>query len=168
MRGRKRKPSSLSRIDGNPGGKRILEEPKPENPGNLEPPAWLDQVAAEEWRVVAPQLAHLDLLSIVDHSSLAAYCRAYSQWRAAEEEFDRAKKNRMKRKNYGAYRDLLIDTVRLAERMRHFVSEFGFSPVSRMRLAQDPNLKPDDFDKFMTSKGQLKTGQGNAPSVTLH
>lgn len=168
MRGRKRKPSALSRLDGNPGEKKILEEPKPEPLGDLEPPSWLDAAAKGEWRAIVPVLLSLGLLSVVDRSALSAYCRAFSQWRAAEISLDRARRAKQKGKTYADIRDRVIDTVRLAERMRHFLSEFGLSPVSRQRLAEDPDAKKDAFDKFMARKGRLGGQLSDAPSPTLH
>lgn len=165
MRGRKRKPSALSRLDGNPGDRKILEEPKPGPLDSLEAPQWLDPLARAEWEVVAPVLAKLGLLSSVDRAALEAYCRSYSQWRAAEKALDKAKQSG---RPYSLYREQVIDTVRLAERMRHYLSEFGLTPVSRMRLAQDPSGKGDDFDKFMSGKRKPKEAAQDAPSGTLH
>jgi hypothetical protein len=70
MRGRKKTPTNLVLLRGNPG-KRALnkEEPKP-RPVLPEPPGHLDTGAKREWRRVAPELHQLGLLTVLDVDAL--------------------------------------------------------------------------------------------------
>jgi phage terminase small subunit len=80
-------PFHLKALRGNPG-KRALNkhEPAPSvMPSVPEPPSFLDDVAAAEWRRVAPELHALRLLTALDLNPLAAYCQAFARWRQAEE-----------------------------------------------------------------------------------
>jgi len=115
---------------------------------------------------VAPELFGLGLLSVVDRSGLEAYCIAYSQWRAIEQKLRRAEKRRGADRD--EIRDMVIDSVRLADRMRKFMVEFGFTPVSRMRLARDPKSEDDDFDKFVNAKREMDQPNAKAPSRGIH
>ena len=156
MKGRKRKPAALSKMDGNPGGHKLREDPDVEAMIDMTPPGWLDAVAKKEWRVVAPHLAKLNLLSVIDSAGLSAYCRAYSQWREAEERLIKMRKPSATEKSrfkWRAYRELIKDSIQLADRLRHILTEFGLTPVSRCRLSVDPAEKNDPFADFLKKGG---------------
>jgi P27 family predicted phage terminase small subunit len=84
-RGRPPKPTKLKLLTGNPG-KRPLNASEPK-PAAVVPkcPAWLDAEAKQKWKQVAPQLARLGLLTVVDGDALAAYCQAWAEFRQATE-----------------------------------------------------------------------------------
>jgi P27 family predicted phage terminase small subunit len=51
---------------------------------------FLSPYAQAEWRRLAPELTRLGMLSPLDHAVFAAYCAAFSLWRTALAELDRA------------------------------------------------------------------------------
>jgi len=166
MRGRKPKPAALSRLDGNPGHRALKEPPKPELDSRLgRPPQWLDKLAAQEWRRVAPALLGLQLLTVVDRAALEAYCQTYSRWRALELRLRKLEKQDDKDGDVDPedIRALRIDSVRFATQLQKFASEFGFSPASRMRLAQQPQKPDDEFESFLRSKPQ--NGKASRPAI---
>ena len=86
MSGPPPKPVVLKLLRGNPGRRRLPEEPRPRSaPKCPEPPAHLSEYAISEWRRIGPELHRLGLLTILDETSFACYCSAYGLWRLAEE-----------------------------------------------------------------------------------
>jgi P27 family predicted phage terminase small subunit len=74
------KPTHLRVLEGNPGKRgNPKNEPKPE-PGELDPPDFLDELGVSEWNRIAPSLKQHGLLTAWDRSMLAAYCDAYGNW----------------------------------------------------------------------------------------
>ena len=158
MAGRKPKPNVVKAATGNPG-KRDLPDPlmRPEVLF-AEPPDELgeDPVAIEEWRRVMPELVKHQLYARVDQAFLMAYCLAYAEFVRATAELQRLRAavdcsatsanhlaeiyettgrtgNKMLR---------ISPLVKLRNEalaiMQKFGSEFGFSPVARVRVTGDP------------------------------
>ena len=87
-------PTNLRLMRGNPGRRPIPNEPKPEIPARPpEPPEFLDDYAAEEFRRVSVELWRLRLLTAVDVQMLAGYAYSFSQWRTAAETLRRLGEN---------------------------------------------------------------------------
>lgn len=139
-KGRKPKPSWMKVIDGNPGKRDIPEaEPEPFRPAKApRAPSHLDKMAQAEWRRVVPELMRLGLFTVVDGAMLEAYCASYSTWRKACDTLEELgdvyesvgkNGNRMWR----ARPEVAIANEALRQ-MRAFASEFGLSPVARVRL----------------------------------
>ena len=80
-------PTYLKLLKGNPGKRRLNKnEPVPRIPASApEPPAFLSDIAKEEWARVSGELYAMHLLTTVDVAALALYCDAYSRWRTATE-----------------------------------------------------------------------------------
>ncbi|WP_299195735.1 phage terminase small subunit P27 family [uncultured Amphritea sp.] len=53
---------------------------------NVDPPGWLDELAAEMWRTVCPHLCKEKVLAVTDLHNLEAFCSSYSTFRMAEQE----------------------------------------------------------------------------------
>jgi P27 family predicted phage terminase small subunit len=87
MPGRRPTPTYLKLLKGNPGKRRLNKnEPVPRIPASApEPPAFLSDIAKEEWARVSGELYAMHLLTTVDVAALALYCDAYSRWRTATE-----------------------------------------------------------------------------------
>lgn len=75
MAGRPPKPTALKLLHGNPG-KRKLNDKEPKPPVGAEPPAYLkaDPVLLAEWKLEAPRLTRLGLLTEIDGDVLARIC----------------------------------------------------------------------------------------------
>lgn len=144
--GRKRRPSKLRLIEGNPGHRPIPEgEPEFRLADDVPtPPPFLDAYAREEWDRVSPELYAAGLITLVDTGPLAAYCEAYSTWRAAVVELqNQAKVNDktlaggalIKTKGGNIIQNPLrgvANTARAA--MVRIAAEFGLTPASRANL----------------------------------
>jgi P27 family predicted phage terminase small subunit len=150
--GRKRTPTHLRLLQGNPGKRPIRDEPQPFVPAEAPaPPPFLDAYATEEWLRLAAELHRMRLLTIVDLAALAAYCTAYSRWRNAEEVLKRMsdadpvmrgliiKSN----KTGSAIENPLAYIARkAAQEMLRFAVEFGFTPAARSRIAAGVGAPP--------------------------
>lgn len=160
IRGPKPTPTALKKLRGNPG-KRALpkDEPTPPalQPGDelTAPPKWLDRYAAEEWVRVTAQLVPLGLVTAIDTTALAAYCKCYSRWRKAEEALDREGVEMKAGK--GGYRQQQ-PKVAIAQRylvqMQSLAAEFGFTPASRTRLRVPPPAERggDDYERYLARR----------------
>lgn len=130
-RGRKAKPS---------------REPKPPT-GEPPMPAWLGKIARDEWRRIVPILSQLRVLTVADGAALASYCTAVGELsectRIIEKEgriidkpvFDRNGQQVGTRK---AVNPILAMQRDAFARVKQFISEFGLSPASRVRVKTEP------------------------------
>jgi P27 family predicted phage terminase small subunit len=144
-------PNVIKLLRGNPGKRRIADEPKPQIPETVpEPPPFLIGYAADEWYRVAPELHRLRLLTIADVMPFAAYCQAYMYWRTAAEALaamasrDPVTNGLMVRGSAGsAMQNPLVHIARkAASDMVRYASEFGFTPAARARIAAGPFSDP--------------------------
>jgi P27 family predicted phage terminase small subunit len=155
--GRKPLPSSLKKLQGNPGKRPLNQnEPRPRAvlprcPGHLSPEA------RAEWKRMARRLFLLGLLTELDATALSIYCQAYGRWVQAEQ----------KLAQYG----LLIKTGndqpqlspylsianRAMEQMKALLAEFGMTPSSRSRLVVPPQeAEHDPFAKLMRQQEERR------------
>lgn len=162
MRGRKPTPTNLRVLQGNPGKRPLPEnEPKPK-PLAPERPRWLTHEGRREWDRVVPELEKLGLLTVVDGAALAAYCQSYEIMVQAKREL-RAhirehKKTTISFTNQGGFTsEVPHPAVRMfrdaAATMRSFMTEFGLTPASRVRLAM-PRVEEskDDYEQFRRTR----------------
>lgn len=163
MRGPKPKPIKLKVLAGNPGRRRLPDEITP--PAEMPvPPAHLDAYALEEWNRVVEGLNAMGILAGIDQQAFAAYCGAYSRWRAAEEELS-------KLRDVDPLSALVLKTIsgnwiqqpligisnKAAGDMVKYAVEFGMTPSARARLAMDPNRsKKGKFDGLVGVRGGKK------------
>ena len=79
--GRKKKPTLLKLVTGNPGRRPINpKEPEPA-PGEVLAPDWLDEEARKKWTEI---LGNCHWIAPVDGDILALYCDAYSHYLKAQ------------------------------------------------------------------------------------
>ena len=151
--GRKKTPSHLRLLQGNPGKRPIPNEPQPLITAAVpEPPIFLDAYAVEEWQRLAPELHRMRLMTMVDNVTFAAYCTAYSRWRNAEEALKQiAEKDPVMRgliikgKVGTAIENPLVYTARrAAQEMLRFAVEFGFTPAARARITSGVGAAPQE------------------------
>ena len=132
-------------MEGNRSRVKLPEEILP--PADLPvPPPHLDAYALEEWGRVAEGLNAMGILAGIDEKCFAAYCGAYSRWRAAEEELNKLKAGNplsalvLKTVSGNWIQQPLIGIAnKAAGDMVRYASEFGMTPSARARLAMDPN-----------------------------
>lgn len=149
-RGMKPKPTALKLIDGNPGKRRLPNEPKPtvgELPG---PPDFLSEDGRIEWERIAVELYRLGLLTTCDQNTLAAYCQAYGRWMQAERALARMAERDLQNSalltqtsNGNVIQNPLVGIAnKAASDMMRYASEFGLTPVARARLDVGPGEAP--------------------------
>lgn len=155
MAGRKPKPTKLKLLQGNPG-KRPLNDAEPQ-PATGAPrcPSWLDSVAKAKWKNVAPELERIGVLTKIDGAALAAYCKNYSRWVAAEKVLTKLGTTYESETATGKIirprPDLKIAEEAMRQ-MRAFATEFGLTPSSRSRLKGTAGqiATSNDDDQFFT------------------
>lgn len=159
MSGPPKKPTALKILEGNPGKQKLNKlEPKPSIPSAVpEPPDFLNAEAKAEWWRRAPELHRLRVLTSVDVSVLAAYCQAYSRWRAAEialakmGEADMLTGAMMIRTANGnpIQNPILGVASRALEQMSRLAAEYGMTPAARAKIeVDDEALKNDPLSKL--------------------
>ncbi len=135
-------------------------------------PAFLGQMARQEWKRIAPHLRTAGLVTQLDRAALAGYCQAWGEWAQLE------LRCRDLLKDKGA--DGLIDRTpsgyrqvsalaqardRAFDRMLRSAREFGLSPASRIQSTAGQQLAlpgmPDD-----PMEGFLQAGAGVSAANT--
>jgi P27 family predicted phage terminase small subunit len=149
MRGRKPVPTELKVIRGNPGRRPLpKDEPMPPE-GDVKCPSWVKGRARRIWKELAPPLAEMGLLTVLDVPMLADLCvvraefikaRADVDKRGIEIEYARYDK---KGNEFTVTED--NPSVRIAsdanKRAKSMEVEFGMSPSSRTRVKAAPKAK---------------------------
>jgi P27 family predicted phage terminase small subunit len=81
MKGRKKKPLAIVRMEGNPGKRRLpsKDEEVVAVPGAPKCPDWLNGVAKLEWSRVVPLMNAQGTLAQADMAIIAGYCNCYAK-----------------------------------------------------------------------------------------
>ncbi len=134
-RGRKATPPGVNKVRGNPG-KRAPRQPTLAAPaGAPTPPDFLNERARAEWGRIVPELLALGVLSTVDRAALALYCLAYARLEEAEEQIRESPGLVVMTTNGNAVQNPYLSVANKAmEQMHRYLSEFGLTPASRMRV----------------------------------
>ena len=136
-------PTHLKLLRGNPGQRKLHDEPQPDQADDVPaPPPFITGYAADEWWIVATELHRLGLFTKIDVAPLAAYCHSYGQWRMAAESLARMAANdpimngQIIKTKYGdAAANPLVNIARKhAGDMVRYAAEFGLSPAARTRI----------------------------------
>lgn len=156
--GPKPKPAHLKLVEGNPGKRRLKQEPQPTIGEIPDPPDFLSAPAKEEWHRVAVELHRLGMLTIIDTAPLAAYCQSYGRWIVAERAIAKLAARdentgglMVKTTNGNAIQNPLVGTAhKAASDMVRYAAEFGLTPSARARLAVGPVQAPrSKFDGLL-------------------
>ena len=124
QRGRKVKPAALKILQGNPGGRRIKNEPKPaKKPPTC--PNQLDAQAKKIWKKTAAVLLPLGLISSIDDAILVMYCQTFSIYLDIISDIKRD----------GAFIDIPVKD-KSGEVLRDFNSNIITEPVKNPRLTE--------------------------------
>ena len=158
--GRKRKPTALKRLEGNPG-KRPLNELEPVPPTvKLRCPKFLLPEARKEWRRLAPILMSMGLLTAADAVPFAGYCQAYARWREAQDEITRhgsIYKDETGRIRPNPY--IAIANQQMRE-IKSFAADFGLTPSNRTAMIANvmSAVKPkiDPMEAILLSDGEAE------------
>jgi P27 family predicted phage terminase small subunit len=152
-RGPAPQPTTLRLLRGNPGHRPIKsEEPRPPLAAP-ECPAWLSADAQQVWQETVPVLLELGVLARVDRDALAAYCKCYARWKAAELFLDEHGQVYPIRGKDGAIRYMQpFPQVAIARSelqvLQRYQQEFGMTPSARTRVSRLGDESFDDDEDF--------------------
>jgi P27 family predicted phage terminase small subunit len=167
----------LRALRGNPTGEPIRPEPLPELPTEPPPPpAFLSQVAAQEWERIVREMYSLRLVTSYDLNVLASYCSAFARWLDAELGLQEAKAADPE------HRGLLVRAttgnlmphplIRVASAASHemlnYAKQFGLTPLSRARIAQGCYEPPSKFEGLIASKTHRARPREGAEGDNVH
>lgn len=137
--GRRPRPTALKALEGNPGHRPLPKnEPQP-LPITPECPDWLGEEARRMWAKLVPELERLQLVTIVDGEALAGACQSWGVYVECERLMTTEGRTYEYTNKSGATNILPRPEVNMANQalsqFRAFISEFGLTPASRVRLA---------------------------------
>lgn len=143
-------PTNIKILTGN-RGKRPLNsaEPKPGVMIDKNPPDYLDELAAEKWRELVPELENIGVLTSADRVALEALCNAYSLYVQACQMVQK-KGLITKGLNDIPYQNPYLKIVdNQSKIMKGYLQEFGLTPSARTRVkVNPPTEKSSKFDKI--------------------
>ena len=150
--GRKRKPTKLRILQGNPGKRPISEaEIRPESK-IPDTPTELEGVALDEWHRITVLLDAVGLLADLDRTALLAYCIEYARYLDAVEKIKATSSIVKAPSGYPMVNPYLSIANQALKQVRGLLSEFGMTPSSRSGLQVSPQKPKSEFDKWRESK----------------
>jgi P27 family predicted phage terminase small subunit len=158
MRGRRPKPSSIRRLQGNPGRRPIPDdEPKPKR-GKPTPPKWLLGEGLNQWREVAQVLDELGVLTVADGFALALLCSAWGDYREASEIIVKEGSTYERMTAAGSTSVVARPEVAIRndawKRLKSMLIEFGLTPSSRTGVSVRPQEGKSDLQKFLEGRNE--------------
>lgn len=154
-RGPQKKPTAIDDLQGNPSKRK--RPPEPKFSGAVKPPKFLNAAALAEWRRLAPELEPMGLLQSGDVAMFAAYCCAYADFCAANQECNkRGETYTTERGEYvSPWAKLKNESF---ARMQRAGAKFGLSPADRADLG-GPSNKPKETE-FERKRAAKMKGNG--------
>lgn len=138
------KPTVLRVLEGNPSRRPLpVGEPQPAL-GMPRMPEWLPAEAKREWRVLAPKLRRLKLLTEVDGTAFGAYCLVIAQLRAAQAILDVKGFTVTTPSGYKQQRPEVAIVNRSLALLARYSAEFGLTPAGRARITIPDEGEEDD------------------------
>jgi phage terminase small subunit len=129
MPGRKRRPTRLKIVTGNPG-RRPLPDSEPEPPeGNVERPAFLKYRAAEIWDERAQIFITMGTLTVADVDNFAAWCVLMAEFEQSQEKMQAS----------------------MIAQMRMLAADFGMGASARAKLGTGGKKQTDPSDQFFSA-----------------
>ncbi len=152
MRGQPPKPTRLKVLNGNPGKGRPNEnEPKPPV-GEPICPDWLGEEAKEKWAEVAPALARLGVLTVIDGDVLATYCQSWCEYRQATKRLAKEGRVVVAQSGYQMPHPMVAQQREARNAIRQFSALLGLDPSSRVRLKADAPEPEDPLEKMLNER----------------
>lgn len=153
MKGRKRKPTALKQLAGNPGkGKLNEHEPEPELV--LPPaPANLAEVGRAKWDEMSLLLFNQGVMTEMDQEMLHLFCQDYEMYVDAVKNMKDFGGPVVKTDKGNPIQNPYLSVAnQCKERMIKILLEFGMSPASRSRVTAAPRAKPKSLaEKFFNA-----------------
>lgn len=158
--GRKKIPESIKNLKGTYRACRENKEaPKPEKASMLEPPSYLNPIAAEEYRRKAELLDRLGVFKEGDSVALAVYAEAYARWVKAVELHNKSGPLLKDKKGMPVRNPVSYAINNAVETMYRFLTEFGLTPASRCRIKVDTKATENEWENFSSGDSQNDTSQ---------
>jgi P27 family predicted phage terminase small subunit len=144
-------PAALKLIKGRAPGKDSAGRPVNSGPAFRriapDPPEWLSEEAAAEWRRVVPGLTRLDILKEEDRAVLVAYCETWSTYVEAIRQ--QHSEGLTIEARQGTLAHPAVGIARNAGReLRSFAAHFGLTPSSEQALARGADDGNEDDNPF--------------------
>jgi len=112
-----------------------------------EKPNYLNDVAGEEWDRITKVLDEMGMLSSADQTTLAAYCECWGRYREAIEEIKLNGKVVVSKTGYPMPSAWVTIMQTELKNVMSFLTQLGFSPAARARMAIDIQANRDDPSK---------------------
>jgi P27 family predicted phage terminase small subunit len=152
MRGRKPKATIIKLIQGNRGKRPIRKNTIDPAPVMADPPAFLCQEVADEWRRVVKALFALLIISELDMAALAGYCQAWATFvRANAAIIEQAKADPIfcglviETKSHNLIPNPLVGIRnKAAADVIKYAAEFGMTPASRTRITANVETNSEE------------------------
>jgi P27 family predicted phage terminase small subunit len=151
--GRKRTPTRLRVLRGNPGHRPLNPaEPAPAR-GLPEAPDWLNLLELEAWDTLTAALEPMGVVTISDGPALTALAVAWADWRQARAVLD-LEEPYLETGGGGLRKHPAAGVASEAwRRVASMLSEFGLTPSSRARLVVASEPQPDSLENFRRRRG---------------
>jgi P27 family predicted phage terminase small subunit len=149
MRGRRPKPTSLKRLEGNPG-KRALNDSEPRPRIVLpRPPAHLSDEEKEKWKSIVRELHPLGLVTVLDLDQLSIYCVLWMRWVKAER-MVREKGEIIKTAAGNIIQNPYLSIAnRTLDQLNKLGAEFGMTPSARSRVKAEPPDAEHELEQLL-------------------
>ena len=125
---------------------------------DLEPPTFLGEREQVVWTRIVPQLAALGILADIDVYLIAAYCTQVVSMERANQAIEENEGEYIEHENGTIVKHPAVQVRRQAiETLNKIGSEFGLSPMSRVRVQQaiPPNSQKPKASSLLEPRGLL-------------
>ncbi|MBX9878849.1 MAG: phage terminase small subunit P27 family [Candidatus Obscuribacterales bacterium] len=139
------KSRALKERAGNPGKRRLPNEPKPAT-GDLSCPSWMPTEGKKEWARIVPELQRLGVATQIDQSQLELYCGAWATWLDAQKKL--AKEGAVLMRPTGSFyaNPYVKIAADASKEIQSIAKEFGLTPSSRTRVDAGSTDSEEDSD----------------------
>ncbi len=142
--GRPAKPTALKRAQGNPGKRKLPEEPREaaevEEPApKLATPDFLSKPAGVRWRALAPELQRMKFLTATDRDAFARYCEHLADFWAMTRTLRKEGRVYWSKSAHGKFRrrhPLCEERRRTELTLQALEDRFGLNPRARYQILQ--------------------------------
>ena len=133
---KRKKPTRLKIIAGNPGKRKLPKEPAPK-PSNLDqPPTWMrGRAARRKWRELAPMLQEWGIMAETDVDALALLCTQYQIYEEALKIVQVEGFTTTSSKGTETKHPAMRVLEGAQDRVLSMLREFGMTPASRSNVS---------------------------------
>lgn len=151
MAGRKPKPASIKKAEGNRGKrkKKVTAEPK----GKFgAPPKDLNSAATKLWKELAPRLENRELSAREYRPALEGLCVNLARARECETLLESEGLTFETEKGYIGQHPAVAISIKCWSLSRLYLAEFGLTPSAAARVPVAPADPGDDLETYLNSK----------------